>query len=155
MTVYLDTGVVLLLLSPGKRHKEVNQQCVNWYLALLDRGHDIFIPDVVYHEAERGYLITRRKHPHTKKLQALKALVSTGGARRLSITSRAIDHASILWAYLRLNGIKVSENSFDADVMIAAQIRQHRVRDHQVIATTNVRHLERMVNASSWQDIKP
>jgi hypothetical protein len=77
--------------------------------------------------------------------------------RYLSITDADLLLAAKLWAQARNAGTpNASADSLDGDAILAAQVRQLGYADDEVIvATTNVRHLEKFVPAALWTDLEP
>lgn len=67
-------------------------------------------------------------------------------------------HAAQLWAISRSKGIPTAnEKNIDADVIIAAQcqlFQQENLGQTLIVATTNVKHLSRFIEAQKWQDIR-
>lgn len=65
--------------------------------------------------------------------------------------------AAQLWAEARRQGIQTSDNkNIDADIIIAAHwkiLKEEYSGRAVVIATTNVKHLERFTQASEWKDV--
>ena len=66
--------------------------------------------------------------------------------------------AANLWATSRSQGQPTADpKTLDADVIIAAQcqlIQQEYPGQSLIIATTNVNHLSRFIEAQEWQNIK-
>jgi len=73
------------------------------------------------------------------------------------ITSPAIRHAAVFWAFLRRKGLPTAgPQDLDADAMLAGQaVAALRPGDTVTIATTNLRHLERFptIDAQDWTSI--
>ena len=58
-----------------------------------------------------------------------------------------------VWAEVRKRGQPTADpKALDADVILAAQARRMAAAE-VVIATTNVRHLSRLVDAKLWRDL--
>ena len=66
--------------------------------------------------------------------------------------------AANLWAEARIQGIPTADDkSLDADIIICAQyklLKQEYPGRYIVIATTNVKHLNRFTEAQKWQEIE-
>jgi hypothetical protein len=61
--------------------------------------------------------------------------------------------AALLWADLRKRGQPIADpKALDADVILAAQARRMDAAE-VVVATTNVQHLSRLVDAKLWRDV--
>jgi len=94
-------------------------------------------------------------------------LNATAGLRRLNdwidqlldipITTRAMEHAALLWSLIRRDGLPTSSpDALDADCILAARaIGTIGVGDTMVIATTNMVHLNRFpdIDARFWDTI--
>ena len=71
----------------------------------------------------------------------------------LPLTTAAMRLASALWGQARQQGLPTADpKELDGDVILAAQALLLGAADI-VVATTNVGHLSRFVNARQWQDI--
>ena len=73
----------------------------------------------------------------------------------MPLSTATMLQAASLWAQVRNQGLPTAANAaLDADVILAAQvIIQQAQGDSVVVATTNIRHIERLVPAQLWQDI--
>jgi hypothetical protein len=73
----------------------------------------------------------------------------------LPITTAVMRRAARLWAETRRAGLPTAgANALDGDVILASQaIEVARAGYPVIVATTNVRHLGRFVDARRWQDI--
>lgn len=65
--------------------------------------------------------------------------------------------AAELWADVRKRGLPTgTDRELDVDMILAAQARVLEASgDGVIVATTNPRHLSRMVDARIWQEIEP
>lgn len=62
--------------------------------------------------------------------------------------------AAVFWADARQRGQPTADDrALDADVILAAQVATIE-STHGVVATTNVGHLTRYVQAALWRDIR-
>ena len=76
--------------------------------------------------------------------------------RFLPIEQSAMQIAAQEWARLRMIGKPTASSaSLDGDVILAGQVldQQLSLRDY-VVATTNVQHLDQLVNAKLWTDLE-
>ena len=75
----------------------------------------------------------------------------------LPVTQDALRQAAYLWASSRRQGQPTADSkTLDADVIIAAQcqlLQQEYPGQTLTIATTNVNHLSRFIDAQEWQEI--
>ncbi len=146
--VFLDSGPLGLLANPhGKPHSD---QCRRWAQGLLSVGIRVFIPEIADFEV-------RRKLLHIGSTSAIRRLDQLkAGFEYSAITTDAMLHAAELWAHLRRTGQPTAgPGSLDGDCILAAQALQAaRPGDMLTVATDNVGHLERMVDARLWETIK-
>ncbi|MCL1463350.1 hypothetical protein [Argonema galeatum] len=62
--------------------------------------------------------------------------------------------AAEFWATARRTGMPTADpKALDGDVILAAQATVIAVNDAVIVATTNVGHLSRFVDAREWRDI--
>jgi hypothetical protein len=62
--------------------------------------------------------------------------------------------AAEFWANARNAGLPTApDHALDGDVILAAQVAISAAAQDSVVATTNVKHLERFVGARLWRDI--
>ena len=86
-----------------------------------------------------------------KGLQRLDDLIEIVGY--LPLTTAVMRDAAELWAQVRQSGLPTADrHALDGDVILAAQARSIPA-DDVVVATTNVGHLARLVDAALWTDI--
>ena len=143
--VFLDTGTLWLLAKA--RGKPRADQCRQWATGLLSSGVRVFVSEIADYEV-------RRKLLH---------LGATASLRRLDVLKAALDYAPIttdvmiraaeLWADLRRGGLPTAApGSLDGDCILAAQaLMAVGPNDVVTVATDNVRHLSRMVDAQAWE----
>jgi predicted nucleic acid-binding protein len=145
--VFLDTGALgLLAKPPGKPRSD---QCRQWVVDLLSAGARVFVPEIADYEV-------RRKLLH---------LGATAGVRRLDQLKAALEYSPIttgvmlraaeLWADLRRSGVPTAApGSLDGDCILAAQaLTAVGPGDVLTVATDNVGHLGRMVDAQPWEAV--
>jgi predicted nucleic acid-binding protein len=124
-----------------------NRHCSEWLEKLAERGDTIVIPEIVDYELRRE-LIRASKTAGIKALDELESLASY-----LPLTTRAMRRAAELWAIARRAGQPTaSDRTIDADMILVAQVETSRFID-VVLATTNVGHLSRFVDARLWNEI--
>jgi predicted nucleic acid-binding protein len=142
--VVLDTGVLGALTHP-KTHRTA----LAWLQRLVNAGVAVFIPEIADYE-QRRELIRMQSSEGIRRLDALKS--AFGYAQ---ITTDVMLLAAELWAQARLGGYQTAhDKALDGDVILAAQARQvERAGFTVVVATTNVGHLSRFVDAQDWQSL--
>jgi predicted nucleic acid-binding protein len=138
-----------LLCKPSENAEVV--AISDWVADCLAADHAIYIPEVIDYELRRE-LIRARKVTSVNKLDSLREWLDF-----VPISSKAMSLAAQLWAKSRQEGQPTGDpNKLDIDVILAAQALTLDVPpDHIVIATANVAHLSRFVNADLWSNIEP
>ena len=142
--VLLDTGLLGLLTYP-KASLEAGQ----WLLSLSMKVFEAKVPEIADYEIRRE-LLRMDKIDGIKRLDALKDILGY-----IPITTQMMLVAAEFWAQARKKGKPTADDkALDGDVILAAQARV--IMDggqNVVIATTNVGHLSRFVNAKEWKGI--
>jgi len=93
-------------------------------------------------------------------IRRLDALISVPG-RYVPISTNAMRLAADLWASSRKLGIITAPpQSIDGDAIMAAQVQMFAAAEgiplsEIIVATTNVRHIARFVQADEWSNIQP
>lgn len=107
------------------------------------------VPEIAMYEV-------RRELVRMQALQSIRLLDRVMYENNYApITTAAMRRASELWAEVRRQGRPTaSDDALDADVILAAIAQELASEGHEVVvATTNVRHLERFVEARVWEDL--
>jgi predicted nucleic acid-binding protein len=121
--------------------------CKQWLLALAERGIRIGVPEIADYEVRRELLRAGKM----RGIERLDALLET--FEYLPLSTAVMRDAASLWADVRRRGQPTADSkALDADVILAAQARRMTAAE-VVVATTNVRHLSRLVDAKLWQDV--
>ncbi len=113
------------------------------------KGFEAKVPEIADYEIRRE-LLRMDKIDSIKRLDALKDVLGY-----IPITTQMMLVAAEFWAQARKQGKPTADDkALDGDVILAAQawVIMDRGQD-VVIATTNVGHLSRFVNAKEWKDI--
>jgi predicted nucleic acid-binding protein len=143
--IVLDAGPLSLLASPRKKAASV--ECWDWLEGHIAAGASIFVPEIADCEVRRE-LIRAEK---TKSIRALDEMTNVATFVPISTTSMRL--AADFWARLRRAGLPTAgDNSIDADCILAAQVA---ALPDFIVATTNVRHIVRLVPAAEWESILP
>lgn len=142
--VLLDTGVLGKVTNP-----KTNQDCLKWLSTLEPRSYKVAIPEITDYELRRE-LIRANKLKGIQRLDQLKNEIIY-----LPITTSVMLYAAKLWAEVRQSGQATADpKSLDGDVILAAQALLQAQQGYEVIvATTNVKHISRFVDARLWTDI--
>jgi predicted nucleic acid-binding protein len=145
--VFLDSGPLGLLTNPRGRSKP--EQCRQWVKDLAAAGVRVFVPEIADYEV-------RRKLIHIR---------ATAGIRRLDQVKATLDYAPLttdvmllaadLWAAARSAGLPTAApEALDGDCILAAQaLLAAGPNDTVTVATDNVAHLSRFVDAQLWETI--
>lgn len=152
--VLLDTGVLGAVTSP-KAKQSNNSDCLAWLKSLPLRGYLVAIPEIADYESRRKLIRLQlskgENQPNgIKYLDQLKDQVVY-----LPITTDVMLKAAELWAQVRKDGKPTADSkALDGDVILAAQALLQAQQGYEVIvATTNVKHISRFVDARLWTDI--
>jgi predicted nucleic acid-binding protein len=155
MIVFLDTGIIGILSSPRKIGEDY--ECKQWLYHLLARGIYVASCDLCDYEVRRSLLLNKIKNPLAvegiENLDQLQDLIEF-----LPITKNLMKKAAELWAISRSKGQATADiKNIDADIIIATTCQLLQVEDpdqNLIIATTNVKHLSRFLEARNWREIK-
>lgn len=147
VVVLLDTGLLGLITNP--RASLEADECNLWLSSLPDKGFEIKVPEIADYEIRRE-LLRMDKYNSIKRLDALKVVLGY-----VPITTQTMLVAAQLWVQVRKSGKPTADNkALDGDVILAAQamIITSQGKD-AIVATTNVAHLSRFVDARVWRNI--
>jgi hypothetical protein len=150
--VFLDSGPYGLVTNP--KESPESRACKGWLRHLVRAGHQPLVPAIVDYEVRRELKLYRR----STGLHNLDVFKSTYGC--VDITPDALLQAAEFWAIARRSGLPTADRlALDADVILAAQAATldpamwGMPGSRVVIATDNVGHLARFVDARKWRDI--
>ena len=146
--ILLDTGVLGMLVHPAKSGEPL--ECKTWLKRVVLRGASVYVPEISDYELRRE-LLRIKSSESIKRLDELKSRL-----RYVPITTEAMLKAAEFWAAARIAGKPTAdEKALDADAILAAQSTfLAQSGDKKVtVATTNVGHLSRFVDARSWREI--
>jgi predicted nucleic acid-binding protein len=143
--IVLDTGPL------GKiAHQRQNPESNEWFLGHAVNGTEFALPEICDFELRRE-LMRRGSQTSLRRLDRLG-----GELKYLPITTAVMRRAAELWAKMRNQGTPTADpKQLDADVILCAtvQLEAERTQREHLVATTNVRHLARMVPARLWSEI--
>jgi predicted nucleic acid-binding protein len=147
--VLLDSGPLSKYSNPKSgKNNDLCKQRVN---DLLAKGVEVKVPEVADYELRRQLKLNKLLTQNTKGLERLDAVIRALGL--VTLTSRAIDMATDLWAAVRKKQGK-SDEGIDADVLIAAQaILEAEHGDSVKVATTNKKHFDGIVPFLDWTNL--
>ncbi len=145
--VLLDTGIIGLITNP-KRSPE-SLACTRWLQTLTQEGIRVILPEIADYEVRRE-LLRANKIKGIKRLDELCELIEY-----LPITTDTMRQAALFWAQARQQGQPTAgDKTIDGDMILVAQGITLSIPD-VIIATTNVGHLSRFIQADLWQNIIP
>lgn len=143
--VFLDAGPLGLVTNPNRSAQSI--ACAQWLQGLIKAGVRVVVPEIADYEVRRE-LLRAHKPKGVAQLDALVQLLEY-----IPITTMAMRQAALFWAQARQQGQPTaSDKAIDADVILAAQAVT-LVEADVIIATTNVGHLSRFVEADIWPNI--
>lgn len=145
--ILLDSGPLGALANPRASPETLRYQ--RWLEALLARGYAVLVPEITDYEVRRELLRTG-KRASVQRLDGLKIRLGY-----LPLTTEGMLQAATFWADVRRQGRPTADaHALDGDVILAAQAHTLTREGHEVIvATTNVSHLSRFVDARLWEEI--
>ena len=118
----------------------------------MNEGVRVCLPEVIDYEIRREAIL---KHS-VRGLDLLDNLPLL--VEYVPIRTPVMRRAAELWAQARERGMPTAhEATLDVDVILAAQAQllAEATGDEVVVATDNIRHLARFVDARRWQEINP
>jgi predicted nucleic acid-binding protein len=142
MIVLLDAGPLGMISNP--QATATNAESLRWLESMVDGGVQVVVPEIADYEVRRELL-------RADKLRGLARLDRLKGAiGYLPLTTAVMIKAAALWAEARRRGLPTADpKALDCDVILAAQALSVR----GIVATENVGHLSRFVNARHWRDL--
>jgi predicted nucleic acid-binding protein len=147
MKVLLDTGVLGLVTHP---RADGGRPCVEWMRDLIAADVKFVIPQICDYELRREYVLQGSSRALTKLDDLLTVLEFA------CVDSPIWRAAADMWARCRREGSPLaSSEALDGDVILIATTIKVARTDQTVVATTNVKHLEKFVDARQWADIGP
>lgn len=143
MIVLLDAGPLGMISNPNA--SITNAACYQWMESLVLNGDEVLVPEIADYEVRRELLRARK----TQGLARLDILKNSLGY--LPLTTPVMLKAAELWAQARNSGLPTADpKALDCDVILAAQA----LEKDGIVATENVGHLSRFVDARDWRDIQ-
>lgn len=144
MIVLLDSSPLGRLANP--KPKGEAKECIAWLESLIAGHVRVLVPEISDYEVRRE-LLRIGSVDAVNRLNALKSQLGF-----LPLNTSVMLRAAELWANIRNQGLQTAnDKALDGDVILAAQA----LEVHGKVATENVGHLARLVDAHHWRDIKP
>jgi predicted nucleic acid-binding protein len=147
--VFLDSGPLGQLTNT--RGRPMADRCREWVKELTAAGVRVFVPEITDYEIRRE-LIRVGATAGLRRLDQVKETLDF-----LPISSEVMLLAAEFWADARrLGKPTASPDALDADCILAAQATLAAgPGDVVTVATSNVGHLGRFVDARPWEQIGP
>jgi predicted nucleic acid-binding protein len=137
--VVLDTGPLGKIAHPRR-----NPEVTAWFDHLLAAGFVVILPEIGDYEVRRELLLAGLSRS-VQRLDGLKQVITYS-----PLTTETMLRATELWAGARRSGQPTADpKALDGDVILAAQAELIG----GIVATDNVRHLARYVDAREWREI--
>ncbi|QEH34388.1 hypothetical protein OJF2_29270 [Aquisphaera giovannonii] len=145
--ILLDAGPLGLVTNP--KGDEVSRRCRAWLSGVIAAGNRVMIPEGADYEVRRELFRSGRRGG----LDRLDRLAHQFGY--LPVTTSVWRRAAEMWADARNAGhANADDSALDFDIILAAQADlAAREGSDAVVATTNVGHLGRFVDAREWESI--
>jgi predicted nucleic acid-binding protein len=145
--ILLDTGLLGMVTNP--KESEQSHRCKTWLRSALDAGLRVMVPEIADYEVRRE-LLRAGKVQGVRRLDELAVLIGY-----LPIETAVMREAAEFWAKARKEGFPTADDkALDGDVILAAQaVLASREGFEVTVATTNVDHLARFVDARAWEEI--
>ena len=146
--VLLDSGPLGLITNPKGTPESL--QCAFWVNSLLEKGFEVKVPEIIDYEIRRELLRGNK----IKGIKRLDEFINYVGY--IPLTTETMRKAAEFWAQVRKQGKPTADDkALDGDVILAAQAAILMSRGRKVVvATTNVGHLSRLIEAENWKDIR-
>ena len=127
-------------------HPRPNREIVLWLQHILTARVEVIIPEIADYEVRRN-LILEGLNKSIERLDLLKESLVY-----LPLSTKIILRAAELWAEARKSGRPTADpKELDGDAILASQALEVGA----IIATENIGHLSRFVEAKHWRDITP
>lgn len=158
--VFLDESPLSeIVREPGERPDA--DACRAWMDSLEASGVIFCVSEITDYELRRELLRVKKTDSPTKKRSSLTRLDKFNDVpgRYVPITSQTMREAAQLWASARNEGMPTSDDTaLDGDVILCAAVKIFTIRysllpSDVIVATRNVKHISRFVNADLWSNI--
>lgn len=147
--VLLDSSLLSIISNPS--YKEENRQCQQWVKGLVQNDIAVVIPAVTDYELRRT-LLQGHKEEGLKNLDRIGSM----GLMYVEMTEKMWRKGSELWAWARNSGQSTAHaERIDIDCLLASQaiVLAESTGEYTVVATKNIKHIQRYTPAMKWEDI--
>lgn len=154
MIILIDSGVLGILSNPNESATTI--KCEEWLYNKIVKGCTILTSQICKYEVKRSLLLCQEQKPSQvsgiQKLAELENLIDF-----IDVKPPDIETACQLWVQSIVEGIQVAPMmDVNFDIIICAQFKRLELENpgrEIVIATTNLRHLQRFVKADLWENL--
>lgn len=148
-TIILDSAPLGLIAH--RAGNPLADRCRAWVVGHVAAGNRVCVPEIVDYELRRELI----RSGNTRAIAQMDAFYANSADRYLALTTSALRRAAQLWADIRNAGLPTAhDHDLDVDVILAAQaLETGAPATDLVVATSNVRHLSRLVPAAEWHNI--
>lgn len=161
--VFLDEGPLSWVTQKPGETPDFDA-CRAWALGIVSAGVRLCVAEVTDYELRRELLRQEMKReslgqPKRGSVARLDAFL--GAIEYVPLSTSAMREAAALWAQIRNAGQPTaSDKALDGDVILAAQVSNFAATQgiplsEIIVATTNVKHIDRFVKADLWGNIQP
>lgn len=152
MLVMLDTKPLGMITHPKAK---ISKDITMWLISLRRAKVEVKVPEICDYELRRE-LIRIKSLTSIAKLNELNSAIGY-----VPLYTQTVRLAAQFWADLRNKGLSTADDqALDGDVILAAQAMIESSRPENkgkriIIATDNIKHLNRLAVAENWENIKP
>lgn len=155
MIVLLDSNVLGKLTHPRDDGEE--RACKDWAEKLFVRGAKIVTSEICDYEVRRGLILASMNKKNVEGIELLDQIETQQNIELLALGRNVIREAAQIWAESQKLGIPMTKpEKLDADSIICAHWRiltQENPQRLVIVATTNLKHLNRFAEALNWRAI--
>lgn len=142
--------------SPA-RGQEV-KECKVWFEKLLARGAYFVTSDICEYEVRRSLVLETIKGKEVEGIRLLEDLRAEGAVEFLPVDRNVLFISSQIWAESQISGQPLTDpEKLGIDAIVCAHwqiLNEENPGRYVIIATTNLRHLDRLAEAEELQNIE-
>jgi hypothetical protein len=155
MIIVLDNVPLNLITNPNRKKPETIA-CQRWLEYLISNRILVCLPEIVYYETRRQLMLNKWNTGESGGLIRLEEFKNEKAYYYQPITTEIIIKATELWAWARkTNQSTAHEKALDGDVILAATaiVLAQQEEEYVLVATDNIKDIERYTPAKRWQEI--
>jgi predicted nucleic acid-binding protein len=150
MIIVLDSNILSFLTNTQSNSEEIIQ-CQEWFYKLQARSRSFYSSDICDYELRRKLL--NIKSPSVQELDELRELIIF-----LPVSHSDLRKSAEIWSDLRAKGQSNRDSkNIDVDCILSAQCLNLKLDypgQRVVLATTNVKDFEGLIDCALWQNIE-